>query len=256
MTLIQKWHQAAQKKNSILCIGLDPADKNQKHDSPIQDKVQWCTDLITKVAPFAAAIKVNRNYILDLSREQVQQLVNHIQKHGMIAIIDHKLADMGETNDSAFYHMSKEGWDATTYSPYPGNINEAVTQAHKHGIGIIVVTLMSNPEFEHIKNATINNKTMIEFIAFESQKAGADAIVIGAPSDKNHIKEAEIEKLKQLFNGLILMPGIGAQGGDAEKVVKLFGDKVIANVGRAIIYAENPAKEAEKYRDLLLVAQQ
>ena len=92
---------------------------------------------------------------------------------------------------------------------------------------------------------------MIEFIAFESQKAGADAIVIGAPSDKNHIKEAEIEKLKQLFNGLILMPGVGAQGGDAAKVINLFGNNVIANVGRAIIYAQDPAKEAEKYRDML-----
>lgn len=92
---------------------------------------------------------------------------------------------------------------------------------------------------------------MIEFIASESQKAGADAIVIGAPSNKNHIKEGELQKLKELFDGLILVPGIGAQGGDAEKVIKLFGDNVIANVGRAIIYAKEPGEEAEKYRDML-----
>ncbi len=254
MNLKDAWLQTVKKKNSILCVGLDPVEHNQKHESPIKDsesKLQWCFDIINEVAPYASAVKVNRNYILDFSRQQTQQLVQHIKKHSMLAIIDHKLADIGETNDSAFYHMQQEGWDATTYCPYPGNIKEAVTQAHNHNVGIIIVTLMSNPEFEPIKNATINGRKMIEFIASESQKAGADAIVIGAPSNKNHIKESELQKLKELFSGLILMPGIGAQGGDAEKVIKLFGDKVIANVGRAITYAKDPGEEAKKYREML-----
>lgn len=50
---------------------------------------------------------------------------------------------------------------------------------------------------------------------------------------------------------LVLMPGVGAQGGDAEYILSVFGDNVIANVGRAIMYAHDPVREAVKYRDML-----
>ena len=255
MTFMQKWKEAVERKNSILCAGLDPAEYGQRPDTSLPQgasKLEWCLDFVEKVAPFSAAVKPNRNYIRDLSRTETKQLVDKIHELGMLPIDDSKLADIGETNDSGFYHAQLEGFDAVTYAPFPGNMKEAVTQAHGKGLGLIALVLMSNPEFEVMKNATIRGLKGYEYLAVQVAEYGADAIVIGAPSEKNHIKDEEVRRVKEIVGDrLVLMPGVGAQGGDAQYILNVFGDNVIANVGRAVLYAHDPAKEAEKYRDML-----
>ncbi|MBI4152904.1 orotidine-5'-phosphate decarboxylase [Candidatus Woesearchaeota archaeon] len=255
MNFTQKWHQAVQKKNSILCIGLDPAEQRQRNDDTIPrgtSKLDWCLNIIDQVAPFAAAVKPNRKYIKDLSREDVKKITGRIHQHDMLAIIDSKMTDIGETNDAALFHAQQEGFDAITFAPFGGNMKEAVMQAHARNLGLIALVLMSNPEFEQIKNATINGMKAYEFFATQVTECDADGMVIGAPSDKNHITKEEVKRVKAITrNKLVLMPGIGAQGGDAEEIIELFGDNVIANVGRAVIYAQNPAEEARKYKEML-----
>ena len=107
---------------------------------------------------------------------------------------------------------------------------------------------MSNPEFTVIKNALIKGKKAWEYFVEQSQAAGAEGIVVGAPSEKNkNIDEIMSIKSQQL----ILVPGIGAQGGDVKELINHFGDRIIANVGRSIFTAQNPATEAKKYNDML-----
>ena len=255
MNFAQQWHQAVQKKNSLLCIGLDPAEPEQRKQDTIPpgtSKLDWCLNIIEQVAPFAAAIKQNRKYIKDLSREQVKKITHKIHHHSMIAIIDSKITDIGETNDAALFHAQKEGFDAITFAPFAGNMEEAVAQAHERQLGLIALVLMSNSEFEVIKNATINGMKAYEFFATQVKEHDADGMVIGAPSSKNHITTNEVKRVKEIAgNKIVLMPGIGAQGGDAKEIIELFGDNTIANVGRAVIYAQNPAQEAEKYKRML-----
>jgi orotidine-5'-phosphate decarboxylase len=197
-------------------------------------------------------VKPNRNFIKDLSKSEVREIVNRIHSHGMVAIDDSKLADIGNTNDSGFYHAEQEGYDAVTYAPFPGNIGEAAKQAHARGLGLIALVLMSNPEYKVMKEATVNGMKMYEHIATEVAKHDVDAMVIGAPSVTNHITDAEVRRVRELAGGrLVLMPGIGAQGGDAQYIMEVFGDNVIANVGRAVLYAKDPAHEASKYRNML-----
>ncbi|MBI4148124.1 orotidine 5'-phosphate decarboxylase [Candidatus Woesearchaeota archaeon] len=78
-------------------------------------------------------------------------------------------------------------------------------------------------------------------------------MVIGAPSPANHLKEFEVQRAKAIAGDkLVLMPGVGAQGGEAQSIISTFGwENVIANVGRAIMYAHNPAREAQKYKEML-----
>lgn len=170
----------------------------------------------------------------------------------MVAIDDSKLADIGNTNDSGLYHAEQEGYDAVTYAPFPGNIKEATQQAHARGLGLIALVLMSNPEYEVMKTATVNGMHLYEHIATEVAKHDVDAMVIGAPSVTNHVKDSEVRRVRELAGErLVLMPGIGAQGGDAKYIMEVFGGKVIPNVGRAVMYAANPAQEARQYRDML-----
>ena len=240
MTFTEQWHSTVIKKNSILCVGIDPPE--------MQNKAEWCINIIKSVAPYAAAIKINRNFIHDLSRKETQQIVQSIHQSGMLAISDNKIGDIGSTNEASFHHAAIEGFDAITVSPFPGNITESVQNAHKNNLGIFILALMSNPEFTVIKNAIMSGKKAWEYFVEQSQAAGAEGIVVGAPSEKNkNIDEIMSIKSQQL----ILVPGIGAQGGDVKELINHFGDRIIANVGRSIFTAQNPATEAKKYNDML-----
>ena len=64
----------------------------------------------------------------------------------MLAILDHKLNDIGSTNNSAMYWIKEMGFDAFTFSPFAGNTKETVETAHMKDLGVIVLTLMSNPK--------------------------------------------------------------------------------------------------------------
>ncbi len=251
----QKWRTAVDRKNSILCVGLDPAEYGQRGGNTLpvgSDKLKWCLGFVEQVAPFAAAIKPNRNYIKDFSRGQTAALVGKIHSLGMLAIDDSKLVDIGETNESGFYHAQVEGFDAVTYAPFAGNTREAAEQAHAKGLGLIALVLMSNPEFETMKTAKIRGMPGYEYFALQAAEYRVDAMVIGAPSPDNHIKDGEVRRVREIAGErLVLMPGVGAQGGDAKHIIGVFGDNVIANVGRAIMYAHDPAREAKNYRDML-----
>lgn len=98
-------------------------------------------------------------------------------------------------------------------------------------------------------------------LAHDVREFGVDGIVIGAPSTKNHITETEIETVSRYVGPemLVLLPGVGAQGGEAGEIWKHFGsDRVIVNVGRSMMFPEgcrstpdDQRNAAKHYRDML-----
>jgi len=278
---IDRWREAVKEKNSVLCAGLDPADYWQANENTMPegvDKVDWSLDFIDKIAPYSAAVKINGKFVDELSGKEKKMLVDRIHQHGMVAIWDHKLPDIGNTNDSGFYHADNFGFDAVTYSPFPGNFEEAAVQAHNRGMGVIGMCIMSNSQHFAEKNKLVDitqdtagyhledilemkhpklgdRKYVPQFIqlAHDSAAYKWDGVVIGAPSPGNHVTLDEVARVKAYAgdNMLVLMPGVGAQGGDAAPILQMFGDNVIVNVGRAVLYAKDPAKEAQKYQLML-----
>ena len=153
-TFTKSWQKAVQKKNSLLCAGLDPGEywsQNKDTLPKSANKFKWCLQYIDDIAPYAAAVKINRQFIKGLGEQKIKTLTDRIHKHGMVAIIDEKLTDIGNTNNQGFYESHKQGFDAATYCPFPGNTKEASQQAHGWGMGIIALDIMSNPEFKQIK---------------------------------------------------------------------------------------------------------
>ena len=253
MSFREQWLETQARKRSLLCVGIDAAEAEQRsqgHTPPGLSKVAWTLRIIEQVAPYAAAIKLNRNYYKDLSREEMRSLTACIHRHDMLAIDDCKLADIGETNDAGIYHAAREGFDALTYAPFPGNTVQAAAQAKHHKIGLIALVLMSNPEYQVMKTAVVGDQPFYLYLAQETARAAVEGIVIGAPSAGNHISIDEIAAVARLHpETLVLVPGIGAQGGEIGPILQHFGERTIANVGRAIIYAENPGAVAAQYRD-------
>ncbi len=209
------------------------------------------------------------------------ELASMAHVRGLVVIEDSKLADIGSTNDAGVYHAQDKVMDAVTFSPFAGNLKEATEQAHARNLGLISMCIMSNPDYEREKNKWVNIKEdyanyfisdalSIEDIphtkqyiqlAHDANKFEVDAIVIGAPSKDNHIKEFEIENVRKYVSDemLVLLPGVGAQGGEASSIWKYFHkDKVIVNVGRSLMLPKgsnstpkNQAETAKQYRDML-----
>ncbi|VVB81573.1 Orotidine 5'-phosphate decarboxylase [uncultured archaeon] len=287
-TLMQKWKEIVARKNSILCAGLDPSEYWQATENTMPegaDKFEWSMDFIDKVAPYSSAVKINRNFIKGLTREQVSALTQRIWDRDMLPLDDPKVADIGNTNDSGLYAAQKEGFAGVTYSPFPGNFEEAAMMAHNRGLGIIGMDIMSNPQHKtekmklaevtenpagyHLEDIVelhelhevegVKKDIVHKFVPQYIQLARAaadykwDGVVIGAPSPGNHVSLREVARIRAYVGNdvLVLMPGVGAQGGDAESIIKMFGDNVIVNVGRAVLYAKDPAKAAMQYRDML-----
>lgn len=256
-TFRRKWSQVVQNRQTQLCVGLDPAEVGQKAKQTLPvgiEKKEWCRHFIDSVAPFAAAIKINRNFIKDLSRSETQGLVQQIHDWGMLAIDDSKLCDVGSSNYAGLYHATVEGFDGVTFSPFPGNIHDTATQAKELNIGVIGIVLMSNPEYERMKNLKAGAIPYYQQVCQEMCEADMDGLVIGAISPQNHLSKEEIKSLKPFIKDqVILVPGMGEQGGDIGCHMELFGDQVMVNVGRAIMYAPDFAHSAAQYRDEIAV---
>lgn len=286
MSFLEKWSEAVKKKDSVLCAGLDPAEfdmgRGEKGLAKGIKKKDWALRYLESVAPYCAAVKPNLQYwkeindmstLFDISMKAIEL--------EMVVIDDSKLADIGSTNDAGIFYAKSKGADAVTFSPFAGNIEEANQQAEKRDdLGLISMCLMSNPEYEREKNKLVciegeegyhrpdiilvEDKSHVKQyiqLAHDANKYGLDGIVIGAPSDKNHICKEEIEKVKTYVNDdmLVLLPGVGAQGGEAGAIWEYFSkNNVIVNVGRALMLPngsnstpKEQAETAKQYQEML-----
>lgn len=259
-TFLRKFRKAKEKKDSILSVGLDPALPRLRDDKTIPSdflegkkenkaKFEFCMDLVEKVSDFACAAKPNTQYVLDFTPEQHKTLNRTIHEKGMVSILDHKLGDIGATNQSGMFNIKELGYDALTFNPFSGNIKETMEFAEDYDLGIIVLTLMSNPEALHfMKKAKIQGKPGYVFISEKIREFGADGSVVGATG---HVTLENIKKIRNAIGKekLMFFPGVGAQGGTVEKVMDAGGENILIHVGRAIAYSEDPAEKAKYYND-------
>lgn len=253
------------EKDTILCVGLDPALPRQRKKNVIpldylknsdenEARLNFCLNIIERTADYCIAAKPNQKYILGFTKKEHQKLTDSIRTHQMISILDCKLNDVKEALESAIYHLSECGYDAITFDPFPGNLEEAVNFAHKsiklsigRELGIIVLTLMSNPEaIKYMKKARIKNLSVYLVVAKDVRKYEADGCVIGAT---NHVTEEDIRAIRAMAgeDKIFLIPGVGSQKGDHKKAIKAGGKNILINVGRDIIYSINPKEKAREY---------
>jgi orotidine-5'-phosphate decarboxylase len=257
----EKYENAVEEKKSIININLDPALPHQRKNFVIPNKylsqddgdtlLNFSFDIIEKVGDFCCSIKPNTQYFLPDTR-LLRKIVDKIHNEGMIAILDHKLSDIGSTNDSAIYWISEMKFDAFTFSPFAGNMQITVEDAHSKNLGVIVLTLMSNPEAElFMVNTKINDIPTYQFIASEVKRTNADGCVVGLTG---FVQAEYIRRMQNLVgeNKIFLLQGIGPQGGneaDLEKV-KIVKNPLVS-LGREVIFSESVIESVKKYYDLL-----
>ncbi|MFX1517645.1 MAG: orotidine 5'-phosphate decarboxylase / HUMPS family protein [Promethearchaeota archaeon] len=236
-----------EESRSKICIGLDLAEYGSRKEKTLrkdEEKKEVILNLIDSLNPFCCSFKVNRQYILDLSLTQIQEITKKAHEYNRPIIIDHKISDIGATNEQMLYHCKQEGFDAFTASPFPGNIEEIGTLSQRFGLSSLILVLMSNPEAVWMKNTTLEEIPLYQYFARLTNKY-AQGAVVGATG---HVGMKELKTIAEEISGkVILSPGVGPQGGEIDKLLIAFKDDVIFNIGRAIIYHRKPIDQLIKY---------
>ncbi|MBD3191502.1 MAG: hypothetical protein GF308_12710 [Candidatus Heimdallarchaeota archaeon] len=258
---LRKYSKAREEKDSILCAGFDPALPRQRKDKIIPKRyfkkglteetviLDFFEDFLEAVQDHCCAVKPNNQYVFHMSLNAYQKMNKMIHERGLVSILDQKIGDIGSTNDAGFFWMKEMGFDAVTHSPFAGNIAESLTSAHEVGLGLITLTLMSNPDAIYfMKNATIEGKKGYEFIADQIKKHQGDGIVVGTTG---HVTKEDIREIRKRAgtDPVMLIPGIGTQKGNITMALKYSGKNVLLNVGRAILYSDNIKQTAKKYNE-------
>ncbi|MDH5483585.1 MAG: orotidine 5'-phosphate decarboxylase [Candidatus Bathyarchaeota archaeon] len=253
----EKYLKATKEKNSFININLDPALPTQRRNQVIPDKfvseedsdtvLNFSLDIIEQASDYCCSVKPNTQYFLG-ALPILRRVVNKIHDEGMIAILDHKLSDIGSTNDSAIFWISEMGFDAFTFSPFAGNVQETVQSAHKKNLGVIVLTLMSNPEAENVMiKTTVDGQPFYMHIAKKVKESRADGCVVGLTG---FVKSEYIGNIQRIVGDKVvfLMQGIGPQGGEAAHIK--YVTNPLVSLGRSVIYSQNPREVVKRYYDL------
>jgi orotidine-5'-phosphate decarboxylase len=245
VTFIDKLKARWQSADSLLCVGLDPdPTRLPAHLRDRDDAVfAFCAAIADATAPYACAFKPQIAYFASARAEdQLESLIGHLrQKHPQIPVVlDAKRGDIGATAE----HYAREaferyGADAVTLSPFMGHDSIEPFLAHA-GRGIFVLCRTSNPGGDDLQMLDVAGERLYERVArLAAQKwnrSGQLGLVVGATYP------AELARVRALVGELpLLVPGIGAQGGDVQASVCAGqtgnGTGMLINSSRAILYA-------------------
>ncbi len=239
---------AERQNQSLLCVGLDPEPSKfpARYKGDASRIFDFCAAIVDATADLAIAFKPQIAYFAaNRAEEQLERLVRHIKQVApqVPVILDSKRGDIGATAQQyAIEAFERYGADAVTLSPFMGF--DSVTPYLKyHGKGAFLLCRTSNPGGDDLQNqrlASVDGAPLLyEHVARLAQGPwnlnGQLGLVVGATYP------AEIERVRAVAPNLpLLIPGIGAQGGDAVATVKAGwrpGAHIAVNSSRAILYA-------------------
>ena len=272
MTFLDMLHSASTRNNSMLCVGLDPEPTRFPADMQGNPRkiYDFCAAIVDATADLVCAFKPQIAYFAAHGAEdQLERLMQHMRANApeVPVILDAKRGDIGSTAAQyAKEAFERYGADAVTLSPFMGFDSVAPYLAYP-GKGAFLLCRTSNPGGDDLQNqrlASVEGQPLLyEHIAGLVQgpwnKNGQLGLVVGATYP------AEIERVRALAPTVpLLIPGVGAQGGDAAATVRAGwrpNGPIVVNSSRAILYASNGAdfaaaarREAMATRDRLQAA--
>ena len=254
MTFIEKLRARWQQANTLVCVGLDPdlakfPDRFVEDDDALFD---FCRDIVDATAEFACAFKPQIAYFAahNGGEAALQRLIAHINaEHPEVPVIlDAKRGDIGSTAQQyATEAFERFGADAVTLNPYMGK-DSAAPFLEFNDRGCVFLCHTSNPGARDFQELDVGGEPLYQriarTIANDWNGDGNCALVVGATFPE------ELKVIRGLVGEMpLLIPGVGAQGGDVEAVVKngktADGNGLMINSSRGILYASRGEDYAE-----------
>jgi orotidine-5'-phosphate decarboxylase len=249
MDFTTKLLNASRKNRSLLCVGLDP-DPDRMPGTGIlafnRAIIDATSDLVCAYKPNLAFYEALGIDGLTVLQETIDYIPDHIPVIG-----DAKRNDIGNTADAyAKALFIKFGFDAATINPYLGfDAVEPFTKFTEKGIFILCRTSNKGAvDFQDITDA--GGTPLYEAVALKAREwntGGNIGLVVGATYPE------ELKKIRELCPEMpLLIPGIGAQGGDLALSVEYGVDsqyeRAIINSSRQVLYASGGKDFAEAAR--------
>lgn len=264
MSFLGKIQQRWQSSGSMLCVGLDPdlerlPETLRGKENAIQ---RFCCAIVDATAANACAFKPQIAYFASAGAEQqLTNIIRYINQHypDVPVILDAKRGDIGST--AAHYAreaFDRYGADAVTVNPYMGT-DSITPYSDWPDKGLFLLCRTSNPGGDDLQQLIVQsqtgnhcvNQTVYETVAdlasgpWQAECANTLGLVVGATYP------TELEQVRQRVGDLpLLVPGIGAQGGDVIATVSAGIDSsgygMLINSSRAILYASSGSDFAEQ----------
>jgi orotidine-5'-phosphate decarboxylase len=247
----------------FVCLGLDPQIKSipevVKQPSDIDTIVAFNRAIIEATHDVVAAYKPNVAFFEAYGAEgwrALEATVVSIRQHNprVVIILDAKRGDIGSTNTgyvtSAFDTL---GADATTLNPYLGRESLKPYLQRTDRMMFILCRTSNDGANEFQDLPVCGGMKLFEYVAErvarEWNTSGNLGLVVGATSPN------ELQSIRRLVPELpLLIPGVGAQGGDVDAVVRAVRSagrpNILVNSSRAILYADRTADFATKARQV------
>jgi len=262
MNFLEKLLMASRQQNSLLCVGLDPEPVRfpieLQKQSTAKAVVHFCQEIIGATAQYVCAYKPNLAFFEVLGPEGMhvfQEVLRAIPAHIPI-IVDAKRGDLGNTaRNYAATVFDVYDCDAVTVNPYLGYDSVAPFLAYNQK-GVILLCRTSNPSARDFQDLLVHSekgqvRPLYEVVAQRVQswnKAGNCGLVVGATYPQ------ELRTIRSICHDMpILIPGVGAQGGDLEASViagvDAFGERAIIAVSRSVLYADSGTNYATAATD-------
>ena len=252
--LQQRWDVA----DSLVCVGLDPEPaKFPARFAGDPDAVfHFCRDIVDATAAYVCAFKPQIAHFAALGQEDaLQRLIAHIHEHhpGIPVILDAKRGDIGSTAQ----HYATEAFqryaaDAVTANPYLGrdSLQPFLDCADR---GVVILCRTSNPGASDLQDLPVQRpdgstrplyQCVAETVTCDWNAHGNCLLVVGATWP------GQLREVRAIVGDMpLLVPGVGAQGGDVEAVVSnartADGTGLVISSSRAVLYASSGADFAD-----------
>lgn len=257
-TFRERLHRTARTNDSWLCVGLDPDPAKLPVGGPVADEMRrFLLATIDQTKDQVCCYKPNSAFFEALGEDGhdvLSDVVNHARRFAPV-VLDAKRADIGNTAKAyAKWAFDVLGAEAITVAPYMGRDSvEPFFERPERGAFVLVRT--SNPggaDLQALKLASGEHvyEHMVRLAKAWNQHNNV-GLVAGATAPD------ELRRIRELAgpDALLLIPGVGAQGGSAEHAIRFganaHGDNAIVNSSRAILYSADPRKAAMDLREEL-----
>jgi orotidine-5'-phosphate decarboxylase len=245
MKFVQRLERAWASADTLLCVGLDPDPARlPRHLTGAEYPMfEFGRAIVDATADLVCAFKPQIAYYAAAGAEdQLEMTIGHIRRHhpGIPVILDAKRGDIGST--AGMY--AKEAFeryqaDAVTVNPYLG-FDALAPFLEFSDKGVIVLCRTSNPGAREVQDLESKGRKLYQIIAEKAARdwnaKGNVLLVVGATYP------GELAQIRAIVGDMpILVPGVGAQGGDVAAVVAngatAGGTGLIISTSRAVLYA-------------------
>ncbi len=254
MSFYNRLRAIQKKNNSLLCVGLDPDIKKlPRHLLDHKDPVgEFCRGIIEATRDLVCAYKLNLAFFEALGERSwstIHRVLSCVPPE-VVTIGDAKRGDIGNTAEMYARSLLEDfKFSASTVNAYMGK-DSVLPFINDPERGAFVLALTSNQGAKDFQYLKVNGKPLYERVIARTKKWNDNenvGFVVGAT------RPSQLKRVRQLAPEMpLLIPGVGAQGGDLTLAVRYGSDKhgemAVINASRSIIYASGGEDFAEAAR--------